>query len=280
MHRIKLLLLIWVSFAYASQLDIYLQEELSKKGKSFVQKLNRCIQLEKQFRIEQFQREGCQSYLEEFHKLYRKALQKYYEEFDKRLKQAKELKVKTDYYRVQIDREKFIIIKIPISPKEYTILQINHKEEFLPAPRCTSPDSIWLFMSALRNFHDITVYISEASFEKKIFSKNPEERYTFPKKIFRIELKTNISNFQKIKLTEEKSNNKITYRFNLPAVYYAYLSYDFVGIKKEFPPVYKGEDTCRKPYITVKEKPDSIFIRFINMKNNHVFTKDFMVVPE
>lgn len=290
MHRIKPLFVILVIFSFSfsdpitETLELYVNQELEKKDAEFRKKLDECLSVYKKYyyKDERLKKEldqkGCEPYIKEYERLIEKATERYSKELDIKIKKSEEIKKKIDYVGVQVNGEKFVMLKIPVDPEKFSIYKVEIKDENLPTPYCRSKDGIWIHFPAFKNAYDITIYLTDLDFEKKLFSS--KEKFLIPEKVFKIKTKIKLSDFTKLELSSKKSGKKFVFSFNLPALYYAYASYDFVGVKKEFPQAFKGDNPCRKSQIILENVPDSIFIRFINLKGNNVFHKDFRVVPE
>ena len=292
MHRIRPLLIFLVIFSFSfsdpitETLEKYVNQELEKKDIKFRKKLDECLSEYKKYyyKDERLKKEldqkGCDPYIKEYERLIEKATERYSRELDKKVKQAEEIKKKIDYFGVQVNGEKFVILKIPVEAEKFSIYKVEIKGGNLPTPHCRSEDGIWMHFPASKKAYDLTVYLTDIDFERKFFSSKEKTKFLMPEKVSKIKTKIKLSGFKKLKLSSEKSGKKIVYRFNLPFVYYAYASYDFVGVKKEFPPAIPADNPCRKPYVTLDNKPDSIIIRFITLKGNNVSYKDFRVVPQ
>lgn len=302
MHRIRpvLVFLFIFSFSFSDPitetLEKYVNQELEKKDIKFRKKLDECLSVYKKYYYkderlkEELEQKGCDPYIKEYERLIEKATERYSRELDlkikkaekkieEKIKEAKEIRKKVDYFGVQINGEKFVMLKLPVEAEKFSIYKVEIKGENLPTPHCRSEDGIWIHFPASKKAYGLTVYLTDIDFEKKLFSSKEKTKFLIPDKIYKIKTKIKLSSFKKLNLFSEKSGKKFVFRFNLPAVYYAYASYDFVGVKKEFPPAAQADNPCRKPYITLENKPDSIFIRFITLKGNNVSYKDFRVAP-
>ncbi len=292
MHRIRPLFVFLVIFSFSfsdpitETLEKYVNQELEKKDIKFREKLDECLSVYKKYYYKderlkkELEQKGCDPYIKEYERLIEKATERYSRELDRKVEQAEEIKKKINYFGVQVNGEKFVILKVPVEAEKFSIYKVEIKGENLPTPYCRSEDGIWIHFPASKKVYDLTVFLTDIEFEKKLFSSKEKTKFLMPEKIYKIKTKIKLSSFKKLKLSSEKSGKKFVFRFNLPFVYYAYASYDFVGVKKEFPPAAQADNPCRKPYLTLENKPDSIFIRFITLKGNNVSYKDFRVAPQ
>ncbi|MDQ7055291.1 MAG: hypothetical protein Q9M89_01805 [Persephonella sp.] len=101
-----------------------------------------------------------------------------------------------------------------------------------------------------------------------------------PDNIYAVSGKIKGDSFKQIKLTITRKNSHYVADVNIPVLYKAYASYDFVGIKKYFLPYTSDKFSCMKPSLTLKEKPDSVYVIFAVLEGITVKDKEFMVSGE
>ena len=304
MHRISITALLLFYFVFASdmevmdRLEIYVNQEMEKKGEKFKQEVDRCFQIVNRFEGSKdldniLKKEGCDTVLQEYENVIQKATERYSEEIDKKfeeikkeyekkLKKATHRKRKLEVFLYRIQDLKIALLKLPVNPRFYEIYEVKLTDKGIPAPYCVTQKNIWLFLPVGKSNLKYTIYYGEKGLSNAFKNLNlkSDASEILPDNIYTVSGEIKGDSFKQIKLTLTRENSRYVADINMPALYKAYASYDFIGIKKPFPSYTSDELSCVKPSITLEEKPDGIYVVFIVRKGNVVGEKDFMVYGE
>ena len=302
MYKISILVLLF-GFVFASdmevmdRLEIYVNQEMEKRGEKFRQEVDKCFQILNRFQERKdldsiLKKERCDKILQEYEEVIQKATEKYSEEIDikfeeiqekynEKLKKARHSEeAKVFLYKIQ--DLKIALLKLPINPKIYEIYDIKLTDENVPTPHCTTDKEVWLFIPVRKGNLKYTVYYGEKGLFDTFKNLNLKTDITeiLPDSIYTVSGEIKGNSFKQIKLTFNKKNSQYVVNINMPVLYKGYASYNFIGVKKFFPPYIPNNLSCVKPSLTLKEKPDGVYVVFSVLKGNIVGEKDFMVYGE
>ncbi len=279
--------------AYEKSYKDFFEEKIEQQGKVFKEKLRPCInriighetKLPNVWRsytfreyIEKYEEiyKECGDIIEKYGKIYWDAFDDYY---SYKLNNAKTTDVKIESFGVKIDKYRFVFLKIFIDYELYHITDVFvDSEKKIPTPKCSSKDHVLMYFQSPEKTFNLTIYYTYHKALERFFKKfrEYEERRKPPEDIklpdfYKATAKISLDDFREIKAKIKKLNDG--YLIKLPVPLKAYVSYDFVGIKKFFP----RENGCYKPEIKVKELPDSLHILMTVVEGIVVKEKDFTV---
>jgi hypothetical protein len=298
MHRIKILFLTTLILSgnvYSDQitdrLEKYVQEELDKKDESFRKKLDECLSVYKKYfwkdkRLEkELEEKGCKPYIKEYERLIEKATEKYQKDVEKQIQElekkyqekvskGKSIDLSVKAYGYTIGGKNFIFFRVNADPEKFGILELKSKGETRLSPSCLTQDAIWIFFPADQKNYSLKLFLGNRKELKNIKGLKDLAKL---KDVYILKINLKVKGFSPIKLSKIKTGKKFRLSLNTPVIPYGFASYDFVGIKKEFPPFPAPENPCRKPVLFVKELPDSVYIRLTVEENRHVMDRDFRV---
>jgi len=244
--------------------NIY-KEEIDKKGEPFKKKLNFCLDRLKENKG--YISKECGEILRIHTDIVWNAFDRYYKICSNK---AEQINIKVEGKGFKINNYKYFFLKVFLNPEKYEILDIfvNSKKQIL-SPRCYAKDWIQIYFPIKDNEFDLTVYYTEKSaFQKSLkdLQKFKMQQITNLKlpKIKKISMEVRLKEIKELKVDVKKQNDK--YLIKLPVSIKAYISYDFVGLKKYFP----KDNECYKPEIYAKELPDTVYIILPVEENKHV----------
>ncbi|SNZ07158.1 hypothetical protein SAMN06265182_0950 [Persephonella hydrogeniphila] len=297
-HRINLLFLLFLLLAgitypdqITSRLEKYVQEELEKKDSTFRKKLDECLSIYKKYywkdkRLEkEIEEKGCKPYIKEYENIIEKATERYQEDVDKELKKlekkyqekvkkSKKVNFSVKAYGYSVGGVNFIFFNVEADPQKFGILELKHKGENKISPSCLTDRSIWIYFPADKKEYSIDLILAD---KKELENIKGIKGLASLKNVYTLRINLKVKGFSPIKLFKTKTGKKYRLSLNTPVVPYGYASYDFVGVKKEFPPFPASENPCRKPVLMVEHLPDSVYIRLTVEENKHVMDREFRV---
>lgn len=265
-----LIFLIWAFPALSVDVQTYIDEELKKESKEYRERLKRCIRLFNEADLEAIERENCNRVLERYGEIKNRALNR----VDKELKKKAEIKhLRVELSGFKLGKYNFLFAKIPLNPKQYSLYSCGRKDEVVLCPHCFVDNYVFLFFQLPEEKRvPIDIY-----YMHRVSSKNIEEFYLGIDKLYKISISPEeAGEFIPFKADIEKKED--AYMIKLPSpVLEAFVSYDFLGVKKPFPRFNQDGKSCSRTEMLIDNIPDGVYIEFPIEEDKHVRNKAFKV---
>ena len=272
MYRITYFLIFLVLAFPALSVDVqtYIDEELRKESKEYRESLERCIKLFNEADLEAIEREKCNKVFERYREIKNRALNR----LDKELKKKAETKhLRVELSGFKLGKYNFLFTKIPLDPKKYSLYSCGRKDEVVLCPHCFV-DNYAFFFFQLPEEKKVPIDIY---YMHRVSSKNIEEFYLGIDKLYKISISSEeAGEFIPFKADIEKKGDAYVIKLPSPVVE-AFVSYDFLGVKKSFPRFNQDRKSCSRTEMLVDSIPDGVYIEFPIEEDKHVSDRAFKV---
>ncbi|WP_456382673.1 hypothetical protein [Persephonella sp.] len=283
----RLLFVFVVSWAYsilgfgASFEEVY-RKELEKAG--LTDKVDICTSAIEKMDENLWNKNNCEDVMKKAEEIRKNVLERFLsileKEMKSRMEKAKKLDVPVEVYGYRLNERMFYIVGISkIDTGRYDVFKVKTVPKAGITRYCTVPEGYFFFVPAGSQSIQMTVFLADRNYIQQLenFVRSFKTDKVPSGDLYRIDIEIDSVSIKPVQVNVENKKGRYIYRLNIPVVVTsAYAIYDYVDVKKNFPPVKEGY-TCRSSHISLDSPPDGIYLEITVEEGNHIMDRSIRV---
>ncbi len=259
----------------ASFEEVY-REELKKAG--LADKVEVCTSAIEKMDKKLWKKNNCEDVMKKAEEIKKSVLEKFISILEKemktRMKKAKKLDVPVEIYGYRLNGKVFYIVRLSgIDPVRYGVFKVKTVPKAGTARYCTVPEGYYFYVPANpQKSIRVTIFLADRSYIQQLenFVRSFYTDKVPPGDIYMVDIQIDNVPMEPLQVEVENKKGLYIYRLNMPVVVTgAYIIYDYVDVKKNFPPVKQGY-TCRSSHISLDSPPDRIYLEITVEEGNYI----------